>query len=286
MNGDLHPLAVPFPPLQRVGLFAAGSVRALAEFTLLNAAAHECVTQMGVAEKALPAALRIDAPLSAHASVSQRADAIIKAALQCDSLVDDFVAAAKRHGIAANELDYLAAFRAVSNMPGSCTLASQGRAWALFALSYGLQHKGLAGHVELHRLPSTLQALDLNWNSLSGALSLDCLPPTLTRCELHNNRFSGEVDLSALPATLTLLDVHANSLSGELDLTRLPGCLSVLDVSGNNFAGAVDLDHLPKSMRKLWLQNNVALSGTLASSASFYFSLENTQIVRGVELTN
>ena len=121
MNSDLHPLAVPFPPLQRVGLFAAASVRALADFAALNAAARECVTQMGVRDRALPGALRAD--------IARGADrAAVKCAWECEALADALVPTAQQLGIAA-QVELLIAIRDVGNLPASWSLATPLAQW-------------------------------------------------------------------------------------------------------------------------------------------------------------
>ena len=120
---NLHPLAVPFPPLQRVGMFAASSVRALADFAALNAAARECVTQMGVRDRALPGALRADTARGADR-------AAVKCAWECEALADALVPAARQLGIdVAAQVELLIAFRDVGNLPASWSLATPLAEW-------------------------------------------------------------------------------------------------------------------------------------------------------------
>jgi hypothetical protein len=164
MNTGLHPLAAPFPPLQRVGLFAAASVRALADFAHLNAAARECVTQMGVRDKALPGALRAD--------IARGADrAVIKCAWECEALADALVPAAQQIGIdAAAQVELRIAFRDVGNLPASWSLATPLAQWDGIKLSaqgdvveIDLRDNQLTGAIDLTQLPATLTELDLCW---------------------------------------------------------------------------------------------------------------------------
>ena len=188
MSTGFHPLSIPLTPLQRVGMFAAASVRALAEFTLLNAAARECLTQMGVRDKALPGALRND--------IARGADrAAIKCARECKALADALVPAAQQLGIdAAAQVELLIAFRDVGNLPDSWALATPLAQWVGVTLSaqgsvikIDLDHKNLTGHVDLTQLPATLTELWLNGNQLNGAIDLTQLPASLTRLWLDRN---------------------------------------------------------------------------------------------------
>jgi hypothetical protein len=203
MISDLHPLAVPFPPLQRVGLFAAASVRALADFAALNAAAHECVTQMGVRDRALPGALQCD--------IAMRADsAAVKCAISCEALADALVPAARQLGISPIAIEILIAFRDVSHLPPSWTLASPLMAWrgvglSDFGLIIFLPYAQLTGSVDFARLPPTLYKLVLPDNALVGTPDLTRLPPSLMELDLGYNSLSGAVSLASLPATLTHL---------------------------------------------------------------------------------
>ncbi len=180
---NLHPLAVPFPPLQRVGMFAASSVRALADFAALNAAARECVTQMGVRDRALPGALRAD--------VARGADfAAVKCAWECEALTDALVPAAQQLGIgAAAQVELLIAFRDVGSMPASWSLATPLATplaqWegvrvsaqaAVAEIDLGGRMNQLTGHVDLTQLPATLTCLNLAGNQLTGAVDLTKLP--------------------------------------------------------------------------------------------------------------
>jgi hypothetical protein len=187
MNTNLHPLAVPFPPLQRVGLFAADSVRALADFSHLNAAARECVTQMGVRDRALPGALQAD--------IARGADrAAVKCAWQSEALVQSLVPAAQQLGIDAAQVELLIAFRDVGNVPSSWSLAAPLAQWDRVALSaqgsvteINLYDQQLTGHVDLTQLPASLTLLDLSENALSGAVDLgyagaSCHSPCHRRC--------------------------------------------------------------------------------------------------------
>jgi hypothetical protein len=122
MNNGLHPLAAPFPPLQRVGLFAASSVRALADFAALNAAARECVTQMGVRDRALPGALLADMVHCSHRE-------LVKCAWECEALADALVPAAQQLGIDAAQVEVLIPFRDVGNLPASWSLATPLEQW-------------------------------------------------------------------------------------------------------------------------------------------------------------
>jgi hypothetical protein len=259
---NLHPLAAPFPPLQRVGLFAAASVRALAEFGHLNAAARECVTQMGVRDRALPVALRND--------IARGADrAAVKCAWECEALADALVPAAQQLGIDAARIELLIAFRDVGNVPASWSLATPLAQWDGVALSaegsvteINLRSKQLTGHVDLTQLPATLTVLNLAGNQLTGPVDLTAIPPTLNRLDLCDNTLTGPVDLTQLPATLTRLHLGRNQLSGPVDLTALPATLTELSLYQNQLTGAVDLTRLPASLKHLNLYEN-HLTGTV-----------------------
>jgi hypothetical protein len=171
---DALPLAVPFPPLQRVGLFAAASVRALADFARLNAAARECVTQMGVRDKALPGALRADFARGADR-------AAVKCAWECEALADALLPNARQLGIDAAQVELLIAFRDVGNLPASWSLATPLAQWEDVALSaqgavteidLGGRVNQLTGHVELTALPASLTCtLASNCRATSTCLS-------------------------------------------------------------------------------------------------------------------
>jgi hypothetical protein len=289
---DLHPLGVPFPPLQHVGLFAAASVRALADFAHLNAAARECVTQMGVRDKALPAALRAD--------IARGADrAAFKCAWECEALEDALFPNARQLGIDVGQVELLIAFRDVGNLPASWSLSTPLAQWvdvkvtrqgAVFDinLSIGLDEDDLSaqltGHVDLTRLPASLTELRLSWNQLTGTMDLTKLPASLTQLFLTHNQLSGGVDLTKLPASLNRLDLDGNQLTGAVDLTRLPASLTqlilrqnqltgvvdltqlpatlkYLDLAQNHLSGVIDLTQLPASLTYLWLQDNAGLAG-------------------------
>ncbi len=187
MISGLHPLATPFPPLQRVGLFAAASVRVLADFAALNAAARECVTEMGVRDRALPGALQAD--------IARGADrAAIKCAMQCEALADALVPAARQLGIAAAQVELLIPFRDVGNLPASWSLATPLTQWDGVETSLhgavtkiDLYNKNLTGHVDLTQLPATLMRLDSGMNRLAGAVDLTQLPASLTSLALQQN---------------------------------------------------------------------------------------------------
>ncbi len=189
MISGLHPLAAPFPPLQRVGLFAAASVRALTDFARLNAAARECVTQMGVRDRALPVALRAD--------IARGADrAAVKCAWECEALADALVPNALQLGINAGQVELLIVFRDVGNLLAwlSWSLATPLAQWGGVTVSaqgsvteIDLRIKYLTGHVDLTALPLTLTKLDLHINLLTGAIDLgyagaSCHSPCHRRC--------------------------------------------------------------------------------------------------------
>jgi hypothetical protein len=211
MSTGFHPLAAPFPPLQRVGLFTAASVRALAAFAALNAAARECVTQMGVRDKALPRALRAD--------VARGADrAAVKCAWECEALADALVPAARQIGFAVAQVELLIAFRDVGNVPVSWSLATPFVRWDEVTVSaqgsvtrVDIGDQQLTGHVDLTQLPSTLMAVYLTSNQLTGSVDLTALPPSLKALGLGENKLTGPVDLTKLPASLLLLNLKQNA---------------------------------------------------------------------------
>ncbi len=224
---DLHPLAAPFPPLQRVGLFAASSVRALAGFAALNAAARECVTQMGVRDRALPRALQAD--------VARRADrAAVKCAWECKALADALVPNAQQLGIDAVQVELLIAFRDVGNLPVSWSLATPLEEWA---------------GVNLFLLPLK------EWD----AVAMDSVHPeqgSVTAISLVNRYLTGAVDLTQLPASLVTLDLSQNQLTGAVDLTQLPASLAGISLGFNKLTGTIDLTKLPATLRQVWLYAN------------------------------
>jgi hypothetical protein len=269
MNSGLHPLAAPFPPLQRVGLFAASSVRALAEFARLNAAARECVTQMGVRDRALPRALRADvarvAAAALRADIARGADrAVIKLAKDCDALADALVPAAQQIGVDVAKLELLIAFRDVRRLPASWTLATplDEAEWdgvRVSALSQGAEVEivwGLGGHVDLAALPASLTRLHLHQSYLTGPVDLTQLPASLTQLSLRSNQLTGTVDVTQLPASLTELNLSRNQLTGSVDLTQLPASLMWLFLGQNHLTGSVDLTKLPASLTRLELRYN------------------------------
>jgi hypothetical protein len=280
MSTGFHPLSIPLPPLQRVGLFAAASVRALAEFAALNAAARECVTQMAVRDRALPGALRAD--------IARGADrAAIKCAWECEALADALVPAARQLGIAAAQVELLIAFREVDDLSVVWSLATPLAQWYGVALNEArptlfeldLDQGELTGNVDLTRLPSTLERLFVNVNQLSGGLELSQLPSKLVTLAMNHNNFTGAVDLRNLPPSLSELALNENQLSGNVnlqhlspglrvlllsqnaltghvDLTRLPTTLVRLDLSANQLTGSVDLTQLPATLESLDLETN------------------------------
>jgi hypothetical protein len=302
MSTGFHPLSIPLPPLQRVGLFAAASVRALADFAALNEAARECVTQMGVRDRALPGALRAEAARGADR-------AAIKRAWECESLADALVPAAQQLGIdAAAQVELLIAFRDVGNVPASWSLAKPLAQWAGVTLSargsvseIDLHDTQLTGHVDLTQLPARLPELYLQQNQLTGPVDLTKLPASLTQIYLHENQLTGAVDLTQLPARLTqlslgknqltgavdltklpaslrLLALHENQLTGAVDLTKLPATLTQLTLGNNQLAGAVDLTKLPASLTYLWLEHNAGLTGVWRGTKPSGFFFEGTEI--------
>jgi hypothetical protein len=279
MISSLHPLAVPFPPLQRVGMFAAGSVRALADFAALNAAARECVTQMGVRDRALPSALRAD--------IARGADrAAIKCAWECEALADALVPAAQQLGInAAAQIELLIAFRDVGNMPASWSLATPLAQWDGVGLSAqgdvvktDLRGKDLTGHVDLTTLLASLTGLYLNENQLTGPVDLTRLPASLAELYLHVNKLTGAVDLTQLPASLTELCLEHNQLSGTIDLTKLPEALTILFLDQNQLSGAVDLTKLPATLTSLFLAHNAGLTGKWRGTKPSSYDFDGTGI--------
>jgi hypothetical protein len=230
-------------------------VRALADFAHLNAAARECVTQMGVRDKALPAALRAD--------FSRGADrAAVKCAWECEALADAVVPAARQLGIDAAPVELLIAFRDVGNLPSSWSLATPLARWAGVKVSdqgnvakIALSDKNLTGHVDLIQLPASLTWLDVNQNKLSGA-----------------------VDLTKLPAALTDLFLSDNRLTGAVDLTKLPPSLEKLMLGWNQLTGPVDLTQLPRSLWMLGLEHNAGLTGAWRGEKPTDFDFRDTGI--------
>jgi hypothetical protein len=261
MNTDLHPLAAPFPPLQRVGLFAATNVRDLADFAHLNAAARECVTQMGVRDRALPAALQADVARGAER-------AAVKCAWECEALAEALVPTTQQLGIDAAQVELLIAFRDVGNLPASWSLAMPLAQWDGVKVSAQgavtaivLNRNQLTGHVDLTHLPATLTRLNLDNNMLQGPVDLTKLPATLTQLFLFQNHLTGPVDLTQLPASLTQLYVSSNELAGAVDVTKLPAPLTVLALSCNKLTVTVDLTQLPATLWRLDLYQNAGLTG-------------------------
>ncbi len=274
MNSGLHPLAVPFPPLQRVGLFAASSVRALAEFAAVNAAARECVTCMAVRDRALPGALRNGiargcehtamtfARQFSDEAAGQRdsgADrAAIKCAWECEALADALVPAAQQLGVDAAQVELLIAFRDVGNLPASWALATPLAQW----VDVTLNEQRTVSKICPGATPTTpaqtalLLVGFLQLNPLTGHVDLTALPATLTTLILNNNALSGAADLSRLPATLTALVLNNNQLTGAVDLTKLPASLTVVNLTENELTGAVDLTKLPATLTRLCLGQN------------------------------
>jgi hypothetical protein len=255
MNSSLHALAVPFPPLQRVGMFAAASVRALADFAALNAAARECVTEMGVRDRALPGALRAD--------VARGADrAAVKCAVDCEALADALVPNALQLGIDAGQVELLIAFRDVGNVPATWNIATPLAQWEGVKVSaqgaeleVNLSSKQLTGHVDLTKLPASLSKLGLAINQLTGP-----------------------VNLTKLPVSLTTLSLSCNELTGPVDLTKLPASLTILWLNDNNLTGPVDLTALPASLRLLSLPRNAGLTGVWRGDKPWSFSFDGTGI--------
>jgi hypothetical protein len=262
---DRHPLAVPFRPLQLVGLFAAFSVRALAEFAHLNAAARECVTEMGVRDKALPGAIARDA---AAGGDTGRADFAVRGAIRSSWAVESrVVAEANAHREALRAL-LLRAFRDVENVPASWSMSVPLSSWEGVTmsgseLSVELFHHSLRGPVAFECLPSSLRALRLHMNYLTGGVAWTQLPASLAELALLQNQLSGPLDLTRLPAALTSLIVGVNrGFTGPVDLTQLPAKLSMLDCRTCGLSGALDLTLLPSSLSTLYCGMNT-FSGSL-----------------------
>jgi hypothetical protein len=288
MSTGFHPLSIPLPPLQRVGLFAAASVRALADFARLNAAARECVTQMGVRDRALPGALRADIARGADRTA-------FKCAWECEALADALLPNARQLGIAVGQVELLVAFRDVGNVPASWSLATPLGQWRDVkvtrqgAVEIDLRCKQLTGHVDLTALPATLAKLNLYANRLTGAIDLTQLPASLTELWLYGNQLTGPIDLTKLPASLTRLDLGINKLTGAVDLTQLPAALTELDLHYNaGLTGPIDLTKLPASLTRLWLfQNQLTGSVDLTRLPALLsqLRLERNQLTGTVDLT-
>jgi hypothetical protein len=287
MNTDLHPLAAPFPPLQRVGLFAAASVRALAEFSHLNAAARECVTQMGVRDRALSGALRNDIARVPEYAATARAPwmtddddpslslepdrAAVKCAMECEALAGALLPAARQLGIDAAQVELLFAFREFDffMMPRSWSLATPLAQWHGVTLNACgsvtkidvSETRDMTGHVDLTKLPATLTMVELSYNALEGRVDLTRLPPTLAVLHLGHNQLEGTIDLTQLPETLTELYLFCNRLSGPIDLTALPATMTRLRLGDNKLSGHVDLSKLPAALTELYLSENPGLTG-------------------------
>jgi hypothetical protein len=104
-------------------------------------------------------------------------------------------AAAQQLGIdAVAQVELLIAFRDVSNLPASWSLATPLAQWDGVTLS---------------------------------------AQGSVTEIDLHRKQLTGHVDLTALPASLTTLCLSTNQLTGHVDLTKLPASLMTLWLDRN-----------------------------------------------------
>ena len=99
-----------------------------------------------------------------------------------------------------------------------------------------------------------LKVLDLNYAVLSGSLDVHKLPRSLQRMELCGNyrcseqQLSGPLDLTQLPSRMETLGLNLNRFSGGLNLWNLPSTLKVLCLYSNRLSGPIDLTQLPPSL--------------------------------------
>jgi hypothetical protein len=184
-TADANPLSLSSRPLQRVGKFSATNVRALADFTHLNAAARECVTRQS-AEAFMNAFIR---------DVERgKSRAAVRCAMRSECLAPALLAIAKSFDIAM-----LVAVSEVDNVPASWSLSTPLAQWD--ALTFGSQRtpptdgnaitlsgRALTGRVDWARIPSKLVELDLSDNDLEGEVPFALLPATLRKLNLRGNR--------------------------------------------------------------------------------------------------
>jgi hypothetical protein len=204
MNTDLHPLAVPFPPLQRVGLFAAASVRALVEYSHLNAAALECVTEMAVCDRALPRALDSDMARDD----ADHIDGVVHAALSCTWLSSPVLAHASVRSTATRAL-LLHAFHDVARLPRDWSVTRPLRLWT------GVSARDFRGPLPDGGIRVDLIMVNVaGYSPMHGAVDLSVLPSRVQILALDDNTFSGGLDGSStllLPRRMTCLQLRAAS---------------------------------------------------------------------------
>ncbi|UAM99617.1 leucine-rich repeat domain-containing protein [Polaribacter litorisediminis] len=96
-----------------------------------------------------------------------------------------------------------------------------------------IANNSISGEIDVNKLPSTLQVLQLSTNDISGNIPDLTSFSDLLHIQLTRNKFVGNVSESLFPLSTQTISIGYNNISGTLDFSSFPDMRTIITSESN-----------------------------------------------------